>query len=84
MELYLKVRFAHFQDVLSGRQIARDIGISRDSVRKILAYSEPSWSRRTAEIERKKLDACVDQIDQWLTQDKARPFEAMAHSQAHL
>ena len=73
MELYLKVRRAHFQDGLSGRRIARDFGISRDSVAKMLAYSEPPGYRRTAEIKRPKLDAYVDQIDHWLTEDKARP-----------
>ena len=50
MELYLKVRCAHFQDGLSGRRIAQDFGISRDSVVKMLAYSEPPGYRRTAEI----------------------------------
>ncbi len=48
MDLYLKVRRAHFQDGLSGRQIARDFGISRDSVSKMLAYSEPPGYRRIA------------------------------------
>ena len=66
MELYLKVRRAHFQDGLSGRQISRDFGISRDSVAKMLSYSEPPGYRRTAEIKRPKLDAYVDQIDHWL------------------
>ena len=73
MELYLRVRRAHFEDGLSGRRIARDFGISRDSVRKMLANSEPPGYRRTAEIERPKLDPCIDQIDQWLVEDKARP-----------
>ena len=73
MELYLKVRCAHFQDGLSGRQIARDFGISRDSVSKMLAYSEPPGYRRTAAIKRPKLDAYIDQIDQWLAEDKMRP-----------
>ena len=73
MELYLKVRRAHFQDGLNGHRIARDFGISRDSVRKMLPYSEPPGYRRTAEIKRPKLDAYVEQIDQWLTEDNARP-----------
>mgnify|MGYP000435622999 FL=1 len=73
MELYLKVRCAHFQDGLSGRKIARDFGISRDSVAKMLAYSEPPGYRRTAVIKRPKLDAYADQIDQWLAEDKGRP-----------
>ena len=63
MDLYLKVRQAHFQDGLSGRQIARDFGISRDSVAKMLAYSEPPGYRRTAPIRRPKLDAFIGQID---------------------
>ncbi len=73
MELYLKVRCAHFQDGLSGRQIARDFGISRDSVSKMLEYSEPPGYRRTAAIKRPKLDAYADQIDQWFAEDKDRP-----------
>ena len=72
MDLYLKVRRAHFQDGLSGRQIARYFGISRDSVSKMLAYSEPPGYRRTAVIKRPKLDAYADQIDQWLAEDKGR------------
>ena len=73
MELYLKVRHAHFEEGLSGRQIARDFGISRDSVSKMLAYSEPPGYRRTAAIKRPKLDLYVAQIDLWLAEDKTRP-----------
>jgi len=73
VELYLKVRRAHFQDGLSGRQIARDFGISRDSVAKMLAFSEPPGYRRTAEVKRPKLDPYIDQINQWLSEDKTRP-----------
>lgn len=36
MVLYLKVRRAHFQDGLNGRQTARDFGLSQDRVVKIL------------------------------------------------
>ena len=73
MGLYLKVRHAHFEDGLSGRQIARDFGISRDSVSKMLAYSEPPGYRRTSPIKRPKLDPYVAQIDSWLAEDKTRP-----------
>ena len=73
MDLYLKVRHAHFEEGLSGRRIARDFGISRDSVSKMLAYSEPPGYRRTAPIKRPKLDPYVAQIDLWLAEDKARP-----------
>ena len=73
MDLYLKVRHAHFEEGLSGRRIARDFGISRDSVAKMLAYSEPPGYRRTAPIKRPKLDPYAGQIDQWLTEDKTCP-----------
>jgi transposase len=73
VDSYLKVRQAHFQDSLRGRRIARDFGISRDSVAKMLAYSEPPGYRLTAPITRPKLDAFADQIDQWLAEDKVRP-----------
>ncbi|WP_370231417.1 IS21 family transposase [Cognatishimia sp.] len=73
VELYLKVRHAHFEEGLSGRQISRDFGISRDSVAKMLAYSEPPGYRRTAPIKRPKLDPYVAQIDIWLAEDKIRP-----------
>ncbi len=78
VELYLKVRHAHFQDGLSGRQIARDFGISRDSVAKMLAYSEPPGYRRTAPIRHPNLDAFTSQIDQWLAENRGRP-----HKQRH-
>jgi len=73
VDLYLKVRHAHFEEGLSGRQIARDFGISRDSVAKMLAYSEPPGYRRTSPIKRPKLDPYVAQIDSWLAEDKTRP-----------
>jgi hypothetical protein len=60
VDLYLKVRRDHFQDGLSGRQMARDFGISRDSVAKMLTYSEPPEYRRTALIRRAKLDPYAD------------------------
>jgi len=73
VDLYLKVRHAHFEEGLSGRRIARDFGLSRDSVSKMLAYSEPPGYRRTAPIRRPRLDPYTGQIDQWLAEDKTRP-----------
>ena len=72
MEIYLRVRRAHYQDGLSGREIARQFGISRDSVRKMLTFSEPPGYRRTAPVRRPKLDPFTEQIDRWLLDDKGR------------
>ena len=71
MEIYLRVRHAHYQDGLSGREIARQFGISRDSVRKMLLFSEPPGYRRSAPVRRPKLDKFTDQIDHWLLEDKS-------------
>jgi len=73
VEVYLRVRRAHFHDGLSGRAISREFGISRDSVAKMLAYSEPPGYQRTAPVKRPKLDGFMDQIDIWLAEDKQRP-----------
>ena len=72
VEIYLRVRRAHYQDGLSGREIARQFGISRDSARKMLVFSEPPGYRWSALVRRPKLDAFTDQIDQWLLEDKSR------------
>ena len=72
MEIYLRVRRAHYQDGLSGREIARQFGISRDSVHKMLTFSEPPGYRRTAPVRRPKLDPFTEQIDRWLLDDKGR------------
>lgn len=77
VEMYLKVRRAHFHDGLSERAIARDFGISRDSVAKMLAYSEPPGYRRTAPIKRPKLDGFTDQID---IRSASNPIGTMYHT----
>ena len=82
MDLYLKVREAHFQDGLSGRQKAPSPGFRHQPGQccegnqgdMLLAYSEPPGYRRTAPIRRPKLDAFTGQIDWlWLAEDKVRP-----------
>ena len=48
---------------MSRRQAARHFNISRDSVRKILAFSVPPGYRRTAPVKRPKLDGFTEIID---------------------
>ena len=73
MEIYRRVRIAHFKEGRSRRQISRDFGISRDSVSKMLAYTSPPGYRRTAPIRRPKLDGFTEHIDRWLREDAGRP-----------
>lgn len=68
MELYLKVRLA-CRDGMSAREAARQFGISRESVKKMLSFSVPPGYRRTAPIKRPKLGGFTEIIDQWLRDD---------------
>ncbi len=69
MELYRKVRLA-CRDGMSQREAARHFNISRDSVRKMVAFSVPPGYRREKEVRRPKLDGFTAIIDGWLEADK--------------
>ena len=60
MELYRKVRLA-CRDGMSERAAARHFGVSRESVRKMLAFSVPPGYRRTAPVRRPKLGEAAKQ-----------------------
>ena len=72
MEVYRKVRLA-CSEGMSRRAAAREFGISRQSVDKMLSYSEPPGYRRRAEVKRPKLDGFTEIIDRWLEEDKGVP-----------
>ena len=57
---------------MSERAAARYVGISRDSVKKIMSFSVPPGYRRTAPIKRPKLDGFTEIIDGWLLEDQGR------------
>ena len=69
MDLYRKVRLACAEG-MSQREAARQFGISRDSVRKMLEFSVPLGYRRTAPVKRPKLDGFTEIIDGWLEGDR--------------
>ena len=52
-----------FRQGMTRRGIARDFGISRDSVDEMIVYASPPGYRRTAPIERPKLDRFTEIID---------------------
>jgi transposase len=66
--MYRKVRLA-CSEGMSQREAARHFNISRDSVRKMLAFSVPPGYRRTAPVKRPKLDGFTEIIDGWLEGD---------------
>jgi transposase len=66
VELYGRVRRAVLVDGVSQRAAAREFGISRKSVRKMVAFSVPPGYRREQPAKRPKLDAILED-------DKTRP-----------
>jgi transposase len=73
VELYARVRRAVVVEKMSEREAARQFGVSRETVRKMLRYSVPPGYRRQHPARRPKLDAWTATIDQILEDDKARP-----------
>ncbi len=69
MELYRKVRLA-CADGMSRRQAARHFNISRESVRKMLAFSVPPGYRRQKPVRRPKLEGFTAIIEGWFEDDK--------------
>ncbi len=72
MELYARVRRAVVVDKMSEREAARQFGLARETVRKMLRYAVPPGYRRQQPARRPRLDAWVGAIDQILDEDKAR------------
>jgi transposase len=56
---------------MSEREAARQFGLARETVRKMVRYSVPPGYRRQQPVRRPKLDAWTGMIDQILEQDKA-------------
>jgi transposase len=73
VELYARVRRAVQVDGWSEREAARQFGISRETVRKMLRYSIPPGYSRKQPARRPKLEAWIGIIDQILEEDKGRP-----------
>ena len=71
MELYARVRRAVVVDKMSEREAAKEFGLARETVRKMLRYAVPPGYRRQQPVRRPKLDAWVGVIDQILEDDKA-------------
>ena len=72
MELYARVRRAVVVDKMSEREAARQFGLARETVRKMLRYAVPPGYQRQKTVRRPKLDAWVGTIDQILEDDKAQ------------
>ena len=70
VELYLKVRQRCLLDKISERQTAKEFGISRNTVSKMLEHSKPLGYRRAKPIDQPIIDPHKDFIDEILESDK--------------
>ena len=73
MEVYLRVRRAVMVDGMSIREASRVVGLHRDTVRKMLAYSVPPGYRRQTTRRRPKLEPLIGIIDRILDDDLRVP-----------
>jgi transposase len=70
VDLYRRVRLACHSQGLSSREAARQFGVSRETVSKMLTFSEPPGYRRVEAAKRPKLDGFTDIIDEYIAGDK--------------
>ena len=73
VDVYLRVRRAVMVEGKSIREVSREFGLHRDTVRKMLAYSVPPGYRRRSPPKRPKLEPFTGVIDRILEDDLARP-----------
>src|SRR5215211_4365747 len=73
VEVYATVRQLVFVEGLSRREVARRLGLSRDTVGKMCRFSEPPGYVRTKPVERPKLGPLVGAIDAILAADRSAP-----------
>ena len=73
VDLYRRVRRAHFVEGMSIREVARVFDLHRSTVNKMLEYSAPPGYQRQQPPRRPKLDLYTPVIDQILQSDQDRP-----------
>jgi hypothetical protein len=75
VEIYGRVRRAVLVEGQSRRSVAREFGVSRKTIQKMLTYSVPPGYQRQLPIRRPKLGPWLGVIDAILKEDKTRPVK---------
>jgi transposase len=75
VEIYGRIRRAVRVEGKSQRAVAREFGLSRDTVRKMLQYAVPPGYQRQQPIKRPKLGPWLGVIDAILNDDRQRPVK---------
>jgi transposase len=73
VEVYARVRRAVQVEGMSVRQAAREFGLSRKTIRKMLEFSVPPGYQRKKPVARPKLGPWLGIMDQILEEDEAKP-----------
>jgi len=73
VEVYARVRRAVQVDGMSIRQAAREFGLARKTIRKMLQFSLPPGYERKKPVQRPKLGPWLGIIDQILVDDQSQP-----------
>lgn len=73
MEIYGRVRRVVRVEGRSQRAVAREFGLSRETVRKMLEFAVPPGYRRQQPVKRPKLGLWLGMIDAILEDDRQRP-----------
>jgi hypothetical protein len=71
VELYARIRRAVHVEGRSQREVAREFGLARKTVRKMLAYPAPPGYQRHKPVRRPKLGPWQGAIDAILEEDRA-------------
>jgi len=75
VEIYGRIRRAVLVEGRSQRSVAREFGVARETVRKMLGYSIPPGYRRKEPPKRPKLGPWIGVIDAILEEDKNQPVK---------
>jgi hypothetical protein len=75
VEIYGRVRRAVLVDGRSQREVAREFGISRTTVQKMLRYAVPPGYQRRQAVRRPKLGPWLGTVDAILDTDKKVPVK---------
>ena len=73
MEIYRRIWRAVLVEARSQRSVAREFGVARATVRKMLGYSIPPGYRRREPAKRPKLGPWIRVIDAILAEDQSKP-----------
>jgi transposase len=73
VDVYARVRRAVQVDGMSIREAAREFGLSRKTIRKMMLYSLPPGYERKQPVKRPKLGPWLGVIDQILVNDQSQP-----------